>query len=236
MVLTLIGPCSSTCCEFNALYSQGPSATPHSQFVGFNYWEGITIAQHNLNAHFHLRLPTCQCQFTHSTLDDHKGACAGLCHQSTISRIRPSLNDPVHVNKYMEQLQVTLHCKNLCSLRYVCKSLDCTPSKETRLYKANYINALVKWVSSSILMRTCHWCMYIQQCQMPLSVPLSDVHHMLDWDTTLTKICNIIHNMLTPLWFGSIPANFGNASAGTIKADEWRLLIMAYIPLALISL
>ncbi|KAG2740663.1 hypothetical protein P692DRAFT_201727802, partial [Suillus brevipes Sb2] len=39
-----------------------------------------------------------------------------------------------------------------------------------------------------------------------------------------------------PSWFTSAPSDFGSASAGTMKADEWRSLITVYIPIALVSL
>lgn len=40
--------------------------------------------------------------------------------------------------------------------------------------------------------------MYLQRCQMPLSAPLSDVHHILNQDMTLaivTKIHSVICNL-----------------------------------------
>ncbi|KIK17456.1 hypothetical protein PISMIDRAFT_71177, partial [Pisolithus microcarpus 441] len=49
-------------------------------------------------------------------------------------------------------------------------------------------------------------------------------------------IRDVICNCSTPSWFGSVPKNFGDQAAGTIKADEWRSLITVYIPIALISL
>lgn len=49
------------------------------------------------------------------------------------------------------------------------------------------------------------------------------------------KIREVICDISKPSWFGPVPGNFGDASAGTIKADEWRSLITVYIPLALIS-
>ena len=58
---------------------------------------------------------------------------------------------------------------------------------------------------------------------MPLLAPLSDICHTLNQDmmlTIVTKIHSVIHNMSMPLWFGSIPANFGDTLVGTIKADE----------------
>ncbi|KAI0368518.1 hypothetical protein BV20DRAFT_947973, partial [Pilatotrama ljubarskyi] len=38
-----------------------------------------------------------------------------------------------------------------------------------------------------------------------------------------------------PSWLSSVPKDFGDA-AGTLKADEWRILCTVYLPLALISL
>ncbi|KIJ65075.1 hypothetical protein HYDPIDRAFT_50134, partial [Hydnomerulius pinastri MD-312] len=51
----------------------------------------------------------------------------------------------------------------------------------------------------------------------------------------LERIRDVIRDTSTPSWFGSVPSNFGDASAGTIKADEWRSLITVYVPIALIS-
>ncbi|KAG2355483.1 hypothetical protein BDR07DRAFT_1303190, partial [Suillus spraguei] len=39
-----------------------------------------------------------------------------------------------------------------------------------------------------------------------------------------------------PSWFTSVPSDFGSASAGTMKVDEWCSLITVYIPIALVSL
>ncbi|KIK18690.1 hypothetical protein PISMIDRAFT_109003, partial [Pisolithus microcarpus 441] len=39
-----------------------------------------------------------------------------------------------------------------------------------------------------------------------------------------------------PSWLGSVPINFGDSAARTIKADEWCTLVTVHLPLALISL
>ncbi|KIN95463.1 hypothetical protein M404DRAFT_165615, partial [Pisolithus tinctorius Marx 270] len=52
----------------------------------------------------------------------------------------------------------------------------------------------------------------------------------------LNQVRKVIRDIVTPSWLGSVPSNFGNVSAGTIKADEWRSLITVYLPLALINL
>ncbi|KIN97524.1 hypothetical protein M404DRAFT_77694, partial [Pisolithus tinctorius Marx 270] len=52
----------------------------------------------------------------------------------------------------------------------------------------------------------------------------------------LNQVRKVIRDVVTPSWLGSVPSNFGDVSAGTIKADEWRSLITVYLPLALINL
>jgi hypothetical protein len=52
----------------------------------------------------------------------------------------------------------------------------------------------------------------------------------------LGRICDVIRDTSVPTWLGSVPSNFGEASAGTLKADEWRSLIMVNLPIALVSL
>ncbi|KAG2053516.1 hypothetical protein BDR06DRAFT_885946, partial [Suillus hirtellus] len=47
---------------------------------------------------------------------------------------------------------------------------------------------------------------------------------------------DIIQEITVPSWFTSAPSDFRSASAGTMKADEWRSLITVYIPIALVSL
>jgi hypothetical protein len=45
-----------------------------------------------------------------------------------------------------------------------------------------------------------------------------------------------IKDTVTPSWVRSVPYNFGDATAGHLKADEWRTLFTVYLPLALIGL
>lgn len=70
---------------------------------------------------------------------------------------------------------------------------------------------------------------------MPFSAPLV-VQATFDTADALQRIREVIRDMTVPLWLPSVPRNFGEASAGTIKADEWRSLITVYLPIALLSL
>ncbi|KIN97481.1 hypothetical protein M404DRAFT_78095, partial [Pisolithus tinctorius Marx 270] len=47
---------------------------------------------------------------------------------------------------------------------------------------------------------------------------------------------DVIQDISRASWLGSVPMNFGDLSAGTIKADEWQSLITVYIPITLISI
>ena len=52
----------------------------------------------------------------------------------------------------------------------------------------------------------------------------------------MTRIREVIRDMATPSWLSSVPHNFGEAAAGTLKADEWQTMTTVYLPIALISL
>jgi hypothetical protein len=53
---------------------------------------------------------------------------------------------------------------------------------------------------------------------------------------TIWHIQYVIQNTCTPSWINSIPHNYGEASAGSIKADEWCILSTIYLPIALVTL
>src|SRR6202035_3694076 len=52
----------------------------------------------------------------------------------------------------------------------------------------------------------------------------------------LTRIRTVIDDTDVPSWIRTVPKNYGDAAAGTLKADEWRTLATIYFPLALVSL
>lgn len=52
----------------------------------------------------------------------------------------------------------------------------------------------------------------------------------------LQHVKSVVNDTVTPSWLNSVPSNFGDAAAGTLKADEWRTMFTVYIPIALVSL
>lgn len=51
----------------------------------------------------------------------------------------------------------------------------------------------------------------------------------------MNRIVEVIRDTDTPSWLPSVPANFGDAAAGSLKADEWRTMVTVYLPIALVS-
>lgn len=52
----------------------------------------------------------------------------------------------------------------------------------------------------------------------------------------MQRIRDVVKNTATPSWINSVPHNFGDASTGPLKADEWRTMSTIHLPLALVSL
>jgi hypothetical protein len=52
----------------------------------------------------------------------------------------------------------------------------------------------------------------------------------------MARIREVIRDTDTPSWLPSVPYNFGDASAGNLKADEWRTMSTVYLPISLVSL
>lgn len=52
----------------------------------------------------------------------------------------------------------------------------------------------------------------------------------------MRRITDVIRTTDTPSSIRSVPHNFGETKAGTLKADEWRTLTTLYLPIALVSL
>lgn len=69
---------------------------------------------------------------------------------------------------------------------------------------------------------------------MPLSSP-----ETVEKTCTLETLQYIQHVIKTTTWLSwihSVPTNYGESTAGTIKADEWRILSTVYLPIALVTL
>lgn len=52
----------------------------------------------------------------------------------------------------------------------------------------------------------------------------------------MRRIHDVVKDTVVPSWINSVPYNYGEAAAGTLKADEWRNMTTIFFPLALISM
>lgn len=163
-----------------------------------------------------------------------------------VSKIHDILALPLNsgANSITEnELRGKLLSKNLSPLRFVCYSLDirmevicdqnhAVPAKT----KSHFADLLVDWVSrcgllgvSSVMLTS-----FSQRRNMPLTSSTS--FPKTTTAGTLKHVQKVIKETVTPSWINSVPANYGEHSAGSIKADEWRILSTVYLPIALVTL
>ena len=74
-----------------------------------------------------------------------------------------------------------------------------------------------------------------QRFRMPLGPVAGRDAPPIVTDGLLQHIRSVIKETVTPSWIGSVPSDVGDARAGKLKADEWRLLFTIYLPLALVA-
>jgi hypothetical protein len=133
------------------------------------------------------------------------------------------------------KLKDSLFHKNIGLLKYICNNLGCMPQKTGRTFKIDYVKALLEWVSS---LSSCYCPKFLndysQRRGKPLTAPIEEPQ--FGTAEVLGRIRDVIRDASVPTWLGSVPSDFGDASAGTLKADEWRSLITVYLPIALVSL
>lgn len=51
----------------------------------------------------------------------------------------------------------------------------------------------------------------------------------------MERIRQVISDTTLPTWMAAVPKNYGDAAAGSLKADEWRSFATIFLPLALIK-
>ncbi|KAJ6491081.1 hypothetical protein C8R45DRAFT_826136, partial [Mycena sanguinolenta] len=113
------------------------------------------------------------------------------------------------------KLRTVLNKRRMTPLRFVAYSLALDTSGPRK--KDTYINKLIPW-----------------RLTKPFINPLF-VSRTVDL-STIKFIQRVIAETATPSWINSVPKNYSESNAGTIKADEWRTLATIYLPIALIIL
>ena len=139
------------------------------------------------------------------------------------------------------ELRTKLMSKNISPLKFVCYSLglpmevltdqNCLVRAKS---KRHFSDLLLNWVSYASLLYAEILTKIFQRYTKPLTSGIQ--HPKTSPPMTIQHIQRVIKETVTPSWINSVPANYGENSAGTIKADEWRILSTVYLPIALITL
>ncbi|KAJ7163655.1 hypothetical protein C8R46DRAFT_902729 [Mycena filopes] len=87
---------------------------------------------------------------------------------------------------------------------------------------------LVRMKKTAVMQLLLTWRL-VQPFKDPNYIPLPKTISMDD----LRFVQHVIANTTTPSWVNHVPKNFGEKGAGSIKADEWRLMTTIYLPIAL---
>jgi hypothetical protein len=76
----------------------------------------------------------------------------------------------------------------------------------------------------------------LQRLKQPRSFEGFIVETETGSEEVLSHIQSVLAAIQAPSWLGSVPKNYGDPAAGTIKAHEWKLLATVFLPVALITL
>jgi len=143
-------------------------------------------------------------------------------------------NDPKQAFD-LETLSRSLMCCRKKSLQFVYEDLGLPRppgSGQKDETKAFYCQGFKRWVSFDIIVNHLSLMTYQREGKPRGAVPPPKIVT----PAVISRVQEVIKNTHAPSWLGSVPRNFGETSAGTIKAAEWRVLITVHLPLAFISL
>ncbi|CAK5266451.1 unnamed protein product [Mycena citricolor] len=112
-----------------------------------------------------------------------------------------------------EEMREQLMRLNLQPLRWVVHSLGLNTEPARISSKKLCCEQLLAWPLTN-------------STYVPRAINLANIHF----------IQRVIGKTTTPAWVDSVPSNYGDSNAGTIKAAEWRILSTIYLPIALVLL
>ena len=126
---------------------------------------------------------------------------------------------------------------NLTVLQLASDKLGCQPlpsdEHKVTFCQVDYAQGLLSWV--------CHPLLYINITLDELSsinlrqIDIMKCGHVLT-KSEMDEICSNIINMQWPSWLTSVLSEFGSASYGKLKADQWHVLGTTFLPVSLVHL
>ncbi|KAG2746171.1 hypothetical protein P692DRAFT_201867965 [Suillus brevipes Sb2] len=129
-------------------------------------------------------------------------------------------NDTELIESHMTELEKKLSSKKVAYLQFVAAELGIGPDVAhpgKKVYKVHWVRSLITWRRTKPFT--------IESPRLRISTP-----------EVMQRIVDVIRTTDTPSSLRSVPYNFGEARAGSLKADEWRTLTTVYLPIALVSL
>ncbi|KAK0495389.1 hypothetical protein EDD18DRAFT_1075890 [Armillaria luteobubalina] len=120
------------------------------------------------------------------------------------------LEDGTIINITVEQLRKRLKSKHVEPLQFVCRTLN------------------LPWMQWSKIKGS------FKEVEVKDKGDLADL--LVGWVYAIAYIQSVIKTTSIPSWINSVPSNYGEALAGTIKANKWRILSTVYLPIALVTL
>lgn len=141
---------------------------------------------------------------------------------------------PEQINESVTRLSKSLLGRNLKPLGFVGGSLEVSFNKN-RVFKKDWVEELIVWVSSSVqfFATSIQSNIPFKRMKQPLIRPSKQLR--TSDPAVMAHIRVVIKTTSTPSWINSVPYNFGDSSAGTLKAHEWRTLATIYLPIALVT-
>ena len=118
----------------------------------------------------------------------------------------------------------SLERRNKKPLVYVAESLGLSPDHQlghqpSSFTKLHWAQSLAAWVGCCFVCFL-HMIDLVKRFTFPLLCP-NEPPPQISTPEVMNRIREVIRDMATPSWLSSVPHNFGDAAAGTLKADEW---------------
>ncbi|KAJ3816845.1 hypothetical protein F5880DRAFT_1493831, partial [Lentinula raphanica] len=190
--------------------------------LGLTTLSSVSTPPHVSDIAFHHEFsPPPHIQYNQLTAQDREAAMEELAREMNYqSAIRIG-----HVHRFLRQpldhkdkLEKSLETATVDALRYVCLDINRIPLRPVsgNTTKAMLIEQLIHW--------------RLGKPVEPLVWPA------IRSGDVLAQVHRCIREVVVPSWISKPPFDCCLKSGGTLKADNWRLLICLYLPLALLSM
>ncbi|KAF5361343.1 hypothetical protein D9757_012333 [Collybiopsis confluens] len=118
--------------------------------------------------------------------------------------------------------------ETLCSL-YVARAKANSKRKDKNQIDFSFPHGQLATTKHHLITLLLNWRLQQPHCSDAYIIPTGTPE-------TLAYVQKVIRETIKPAYINSVPKNFGEPKAGSLKADEWRTLSTLYLPIALVTL